>query len=499
MDMKMTTKRTRLSLKEKVDVIIVREKEKLSVRDLAKKFNVGKTCIAETLKNKNEILERFENHGNINSKKDFRTEGGLAIDKAMYDWLCRALSCNAPISGTLIRDKALEVARNLGNTKFKASAGWLDRFKARHGIKFKTLCREEPPVDWSLNDWDTNLKDLCAGFSSRDIYNCDETALFFKALPDETMSLQGKTCESGRLSGERLTILLCTNMAGEFETPLIIGKENPICLDNVDLNLFSVDWRGNDKSWMTLEIMTEWLISFNNKISRQRRNIILFMDYAESHPPIELSNIKIVFFPPNTTCQPLEQGIIYNFKFNYRKCLMRYVLAHIEESVNPSELSRKINVLNAIQWVRTSIKNIKKETVVHCFVKSGFPSLLSEIYNNSPENTDPEIVSLMEALQFSNVSCESYVTIDINTLTELPLKIEDTPNLNSELKVEESDEEETKYNLAEVGQVITNKEALSQLQSLLHYYIANNDSEGVNSISKLQENLEKKLAEEKKC
>lgn len=441
----MSSKRTRLSLKEKVDVIIVREKEKLSVRDLAKKFNVGKTCIAETLKHKNDILERFENNGNLNSKKYFKTEGGLAIDKAMYDWLCRALSCNAPISGTLIRDKALEVARNLGNTKFKASAGWLDRFKARHGIKFKTLCREEPPIDWSLNNWGTNLKDLCAGFSSKDIFNCDETALFFRALPDRT--LVGDTCERGNLSGERLTILLCTNMSGEFETPLIIGKENTSCLDGVDLNLLSVKWRGNKTSWMTLEIMTEWLISFNNKISRQRRNVILFMDYAESHPPIELSNVKVIFFPPNTTCQPLEQGIIKNFKFNYRKCILRHILAHIEESINPNELSKEIDILNAIHWIRTSIKNIKKETVVHCFVKSGFPSALSIIYDNSPENTDSELTSLMEALQFSNISCESYVSIDINVFTELPLKIEEMSNPGTGIKLDESDEDESKYNI----------------------------------------------------
>ena len=41
---------------------------------------------------------------------------------------------NLPISGPLIQEKALSVAEKLGIANFKASNGWLDRFKTSHNI-----------------------------------------------------------------------------------------------------------------------------------------------------------------------------------------------------------------------------------------------------------------------------------------------------------------------------------------------------------------------------
>ena len=115
-------------------------------------------------------------------------------------------------------------------------------------------------------------------------------------------------------------------MAGEREKPLVIGKAaKPRCFKNMDITKFGVDWKSNRKAWMTKEIMTEWLEQLDRKMIRQSRKVLLFLDNATSHPDIKLKNINIVFLPPNVTSvsQPLDQGVIQNFKIKYRQLVMK--------------------------------------------------------------------------------------------------------------------------------------------------------------------------------
>ncbi|KAJ4441908.1 hypothetical protein ANN_11768 [Periplaneta americana] len=151
----MSQKRKRLSLKEKVDIVKHSKKEKLSVRELGTKFNVGKTQVSEILKSKNVILKSYTENANENTKKAFPE--GLAIDNLTYEWFCRARANKMPLSGTLIREKALEIKKELGYSNFKASGGWLDKFQSRYNISYKIVCGESASVDPEIApDWKTD-------------------------------------------------------------------------------------------------------------------------------------------------------------------------------------------------------------------------------------------------------------------------------------------------------------------------------------------------------
>jgi hypothetical protein len=60
---------------------------------------------------------------------------------------------------------------------------------------------------------------------------------------------------------------------------------------------------------------------------------------------MELSNVKLVFFPPNTTTgtQPLDSRIIQNFKVKYHKMLLEFLLSH-EDVTALTDAIKKVNV-----------------------------------------------------------------------------------------------------------------------------------------------------------
>ncbi|XP_054724897.1 tigger transposable element-derived protein 6-like [Uloborus diversus] len=220
----MASKRKRLTLKEKIEVINVAENEKLSLRDLGEKFKISKNQVSNVLKEKEEIKRLWITNSNENSKTvKFRKTEGEDIDQIVFKWFSAIGGKNIPVSGVLLQEKAKEVADSLGLQNFKASNGWLEKFKLRHNVTFKTVCGKKNLV-----------------------------------LPNKTLCFKGEKCSGGKSSKERLTVLLCCNSEGEFEVPLVIGKaKKPRCFKNINPKTLSVQWYFNRKAWMTQNIMIE--------------------------------------------------------------------------------------------------------------------------------------------------------------------------------------------------------------------------------------------------
>ena len=113
---------------------------------------------------------------------------------------------NLPISGPIVRDKALFFAEALGHKDFMASIGWLDKFKKRHNITQKVMSGESAAVDENIcEDWKNNiLPELIRPYDEKDIFNADETGLFFKCLPDKTLTFKNEKCFGGKHARKEL-------------------------------------------------------------------------------------------------------------------------------------------------------------------------------------------------------------------------------------------------------------------------------------------------------
>ena len=127
---------------------------------------------------------------------------------------------------------------------------------------------------------------------------------------------------------------------------------------------------------MTGDIMDTVLKNINQQLKCNRRSVLLLLDNAGCHPPElkdKYSNIKLVFLPPNTTSklQPLDLGIIKNFKIHYRKLLLKFIVAKIDQHALASEVTSTVNILQAVRWLAEAWKQVSGETIKKCFRKAG--------------------------------------------------------------------------------------------------------------------------------
>ncbi|XP_069105883.1 tigger transposable element-derived protein 7-like [Argopecten irradians] len=163
---------------------------------------------------------------NISDKRKRYNSGSTFNDlnTLVLKWFEQARAKNLPLSGPIIQEKALQLVNELGLTEFKASNGWLDSFKERNNIGFFKISGESADVDDDVvNTYKKRLPEIVCGYEPKDVFNCDETGLFFRILPDKTFAKKGKSCKGGKLPKERLTVMLACSETGEKLKPLVIG------------------------------------------------------------------------------------------------------------------------------------------------------------------------------------------------------------------------------------------------------------------------------------
>ena len=99
------------------------------------------------------------------------------------------------------------LATEMGHDDFTASNGWLQSWSARHNVKFSNLAGESADVPEDA-DWKRRLPEITEGYELSDIYNADETGLFYRALPSKSLVVKGDPCRGTKVAKERITVLL---------------------------------------------------------------------------------------------------------------------------------------------------------------------------------------------------------------------------------------------------------------------------------------------------
>ncbi|KAM9233058.1 tigger transposable element-derived protein 3-like [Leptosomus discolor] len=350
--------RKELSLTEKVRVLEMLEGPKVSQSELAKRFGVSQPQICRIIKNKERILSEWHRHGDPERKR--KREGkDAALEAALLRWVGGARPADLPASGPLLQLKAKHLAEALGRPDPEPSGGWLARFEARRGFAFKKPPAEKGDAEQpTAEHWaGVVLPGLLRSYAPSEIYACGETGILLPA------GSPGK----GESAGDRLTLLLCANADGSEKAPLrAVGESpQPRCLRGVNLGQMPWSYRTGSLAGMTAPLFAEWLREFNEGMRRQGKSVLLLLTKHEAHPYLQLSNVRMVFFPPATAlAQPLDRGITSDLKGHYRRRLLRW--PPVERGAGQPTL------LDALHMLVQAWGDVHPGLIASCFRAAGF-------------------------------------------------------------------------------------------------------------------------------
>ena len=242
-----TRKSRDLSLSQRIEIVKLLEEKKLSQVELAKRFDCSQSTISKIAKNKPAILREAEEY-RVGDRKHKRSGKDEDIEKALYTCFVDARSRDPPITNTVLEEKATHFATLLNKQDFKATNGWLCRWKARNGIKFKKSHGEKKDAN------------ICAAETW-------STTNFLKNTPLATCTTLMRRESITTLCQMELSPFLLTSLVGAR------GRRN-----------VQLPYAHSSNAWMTGTIFRRWHVEFNKDMVKEDRRIALLVDNCSAHP-----------------------------------------------------------------------------------------------------------------------------------------------------------------------------------------------------------------------
>lgn len=349
----------------------------------------------------------------LKRRRTLRRTVHKALEDKLLEWYNQLRDSGEYISGPRIASRAQELHKELGYTdNFSASNGWLDRFKIRNGIKLCGLREVKTESDINaVGPFKAELESLAQWYnlSLEQIYNADETDLFWRMLPNPTQDMN-EVRSSVRAYRERMTVLCCSNATGTHKLPLVcIGRgKRSRTFTSQELKTMPVQYYSQQTAWMESDIFKNW---FHNHFIPAARthlrssglpeNALLLIDRNPSHPEdhhlrSEDTFFFVQYFPAKvkTLIQPMEQGMIYDMKLHYRQQILTEL---INENLSIADFYKNFSVKDAVRLIASAWDQISIENIQKCFSKI-FPIYDDVAVPESPATTIESFMDLISKI-----------------------------------------------------------------------------------------------------
>ncbi len=130
---KSTPKRKTHTLETKYKAIIDVEKKK-SKTLVAKELGIPLNTLSTWLSKADYYKDNFQMQKFGGSAKRLKKGQYEGVEDGLELWMRQARTIDIPLSGPILKEQAQTFAKALGQDQFKASNGWLDRFKVRKNL-----------------------------------------------------------------------------------------------------------------------------------------------------------------------------------------------------------------------------------------------------------------------------------------------------------------------------------------------------------------------------
>ena len=287
-------------------------------------------------------------------------------------------------SNLLRRDDITEEDKNILE-EFTGGMKWVRNFVKRQALHSITLHGTGGDADATLQQQRTvdelnNLKYLISNYKPENVFNMDETSLYYKCLPNKSFLVSRENKKEARGSKtmtdkSRLTAFICTNAVGNKVPLSYIGKfKKPRCFTN---NPHPVEYFHQQNAWCDKVVIEQWFHRVFIPFIRTFTNepVLLIMDNFGAHNVIDdLGQIRIASLPPNVTSrkQPMDMGVIQNWKQKYKYTLLNSTICRLLNTPSTVYNFTKpgIDILDASHIGKYVWDRVTPNSISRCWIKA---------------------------------------------------------------------------------------------------------------------------------
>ncbi|XP_015429685.1 PREDICTED: jerky protein homolog-like [Dufourea novaeangliae] len=449
-----------VTLQQKVEALKQKDAG-VPTSDIAVQYNVNDSTVRRWVRDR----KKLEKCGSFAlTSKRMRLSPLKKVNEALTIWFNSERKQNEIIGVTEIKAKAQQFFERFGGMEiFKVSDGWFHGWKKKNGIRLLVNCGEQVSTDTEAAvNFKNQLLELIEEekLKLNQIFNADETGLYFKMMPKNTLVIKTENSTAGYGTiKDRVTVMACCNATGSLKMPLlIVGRhQKPGPLKNLMPHLLPVKYISQSNACMNITIFETWfkedfvpnVVTFLRSKGLPEKAILLH-DNAKSYSSpkiLSVGGIRAISLPPNVTSliQPLDQGIIAAMKRRYKTKLLRYILNAQNNGQDYNDAMKSFNIKYAINFISDAWNEITEKTI-----SNGWKNLLNQSVDStsiSDEITSEYIYQISKKIRnLQNVTLDEvteWVDLDSDNITDEDIIRAVQDSDSEEIETEDDDPADT--------------------------------------------------------